>query len=183
MAEKHESGMAAIGTDQPVSKPKVRFTDLGKGQKSGSRKPDGRGSDDAKEPNTDLSDPEEKMGEIYQFVKAETMARDQERTSGNASSSWKGRDGSSNWKGMNVSPYPGRSTTSKESSAQQRGTDGGWGSRGQSPSPRRGPEGLRCYKCQGIGHMSRDCPSPCGWKFQRGVTLPPPEVRPVGHFQ
>ena len=113
------------------------------------------------------------MGEIYQFVKAEAMARDQERTSGKAPSNWKGRDGSSNWKGRNVSPYPGRSegsTTSKESSAQQRGTEGGWGNRGQSPgngesrgrspSPRRGPEGLRCYKCQGIGHISRDCPSP-----------------------
>ena len=33
LAEKHESGMAAISTDQPVSKPKVRFTDQGKGHK------------------------------------------------------------------------------------------------------------------------------------------------------
>ena len=94
LAEKHESGMAAIGGGKTLSKPRERFSKAS-GPSPAPKETEGLARDEP-ERSENLSALGKTMAEIYQFMKAEATAKSHDKEKEARTSSWRSGEASRN---------------------------------------------------------------------------------------
>jgi len=151
LAERHESGMRDIAHGRHASKPKVRFdspVERDRREAPRVRAQGERGGDAA------VTYTAGQMESILHLMAITNGAPPKQEMP-----SWKNR-------GNSPSPYK------RESERRGRSPSPSPYGQGRNPSrsPGREPAGIKCFKCQGIGHMARECPSPGDfvWKDGKG---------------